>query len=673
MRRTGHDTALESRPPSLVARFAIVTALCLGAGAATILFFTRQLDLRQAEKHAAESAASYATGLLSRDLRPGDLGSRTTPARRAALDKLLAPRMRADGTVRLALARPDGVITYSTERGEIGRSVTELARFREAAGGTITSRTQSIQASAGSRTKVLRSFVPVTVDGQPGVARIDKDYGPIASAARESFLPVAGILEAVLVVIYALLLPVLIRASRRIQRQMEHIHHQASYDQLTGLPNRRLFLERLDAELGSADARPVVVMLIDVDRFGQVNDTLGHDSGDRFLQELGRRLLDTVGHGAFLARFEGDEFGILQPGGSLEDARDLAGWIRADLAEPLLVDDIPLDGDVSIGIALHPEHGADTTTLLRHADVALRLAKESHTSVRVYEEGMSVVDRDQLALLPELRRAIHERELFLDYQPKANLQTGTINGAEALVRWQHPERGRLLPAAFVPYTETTGLGRDLSRYVLETAIRDLSMLAELGLQIPIAVNLSALDLLDTSLPRDLDVLLERQGVSPHLLELEITETAVMTDHARARTVIGELGKVGTRLAVDDFGTGYSSLSYLTSLPVDTIKIDMSFVQRMLDHESDAAIVRSVVELGHSLGLNVVAEGVETKELWQALQEIGCDTAQGFYFAEPRSLDTLLARLLSTQAVAEPRRDNVLKAEFGANGSSVRAV
>jgi diguanylate cyclase (GGDEF)-like protein len=657
-----------NRPPNLVVRFAVITALCLAVGGATILAFTRHLDLEQAEKHAAQGAQVYATGLLSRDLRADDVRERVSGARRAELDRLLETQMQTDGTLRVALTRSDGLITYSTDHQEIGQPAVELDRIVEALSGTITSRTESIvDPQTGARTKVLRSFVPITLgESERGVARIDLDYGPIAAAAREAFLPVAGILEGVLLVLYVLMLPVLIRASRRIRRQMEHIQQQANYDDLTGLPNRRLFLERLDATLAEADGRSVAVLMLDVDRFGHINDTLGHQCGDRFLQELAGRLADRANGEIVVARIGGDEFGITLPDATARDATAFAALLRSDLVDPILVDEIPLDADLSVGIAAYPGDGQDATTLVRRADVALRLAEESHTSIRVYEEGQDTIDREQLALLPELRGALTERELVIHYQLKADLRTGAINGAEALVRWQHPERGLLPPGAFIPYAEATGLGRDLSRYVVEVVSDDLAVLCELGLRIPIAVNLSALDLLDTSLPRDVMTLLQAKAIDPQLLELEITETAVMTDHARARAVLGELGELGTRLAIDDFGTGYSSLSYLTSLPIDTIKIDMSFVRGMLDSASDAAIVHSVIQLGHSLGLNVVAEGVETRELWDALKTLDCDTAQGFYFAEPRPLDDLMARLLSTQAVPEPRRDNVLKAQFGAD-------
>ncbi len=655
-----------SRPPRLVARFAVLTALCLGAGAAAILAFTRHVDIEQAEKHAARAAQAYASGLLSRDLRAGDARARVGDARRAELDRLLRPQLRPDDTLSIALTGADGTITYSTEQAEIGRRAVDVDRVGEALSGTITSETATIvDPRTGSQSKVLRSFVPLDLDGQQAVARIDQDYAPIARSAREAFLPVAGILEAVLILLYVLLLPVLIRASRRIRRQMDQLQRQADFDELTGLPNRRFFGERLEAALATAGhGVPVAVLLLDVDRFGQVNDTLGHEAGDEFLAALSRRLEALLAvEGVEVARVGGDEFAFVVPGADAADATALAMRLRSGLEEPIVVDRIPLDADLSVGIAVHPDDGLDGTSLVRRADVALRRAKDSHTSVRVYEAGQDTVDREQLALLPELRQGLRERELVVHYQLKADLHTGSITGAEALVRWHHPQLGLLPPAAFIPYAETTGLGRDLSRYVVGVVIDDLAMLAGLGLRIPIAVNLSALDLLDSTLPRDVMTMLEAKRIDPHLLELEITETAVMTDHARARAVLGQLGELGMRLAVDDFGTGYSSLSYLTSLPIDTIKIDMSFVQGMIDNESDAAIVRSVIELGRSLGLEVVAEGVETRELWHALLELGCDTAQGFYFAEPRPLDDLLARLLSTQAVPLPRRANVLKSKF----------
>ena len=655
------DVPDTSRPPRLVARFAVLSALCLALGATTILLFIRHLDVQQAERHAAAGAQAYATGLLTRDVRRTDLRPGVPAGRRSELDRLLGGQLRPDGMLRIALLRADGTITYSTERAEIGRRGAGSGGLREALQGTITSRTESVPDPRGrGRTKVLRSYVPLELGGnERAVARIDQDYGPIAADAREAFLPVAGILEAVLLALYALLLPVLMRASRRIRRQMERIDRQARFDDLTGLPNRRLFLERVEAAVADSGGRPVSVLILDVDRFGQVNDTLGHEAGDRFLVGLGHRLGAAAGD-ALLARIGGDELGVVAAGVGDEDATALAARLRAALEEPLLIDGIPLDADLSVGIAVHPQHGEDAATLVRHADVALRFAQASHTCIRTYEESQDGIDREQLALLPELRRAIKERELVLHYQLKADLRTGAINGAEALLRWQHPSRGLLPPGAFLPYAEATGIGRDLSRYVVERVIDDLAMLSDLGLRIPIGLNLSPLDLLDSTLPRDVTTLLSSGRIDPELLELEITETAVMAEHERVRGTLGELAALGARLAIDDFGTGYSSLSYLSTLPIDTIKIDLSFVQRMLESPGDAAIVRSVVDLGHNLGLTVVAEGVETKELWDALRALGCDTAQGFYFAMPRPLDDLLARLLSTQAEPAPRRSDPIE-------------
>jgi predicted signal transduction protein with EAL and GGDEF domain len=321
------------------------------------------------------------------------------------------------------------------------------------------------------------------------------------------------------------------------------------------------------------------------------------------------------------------------------------------------VRDFPLEITMSIGVATFPDHGEDADTVLRHADVAMYQAKETRAGTAAYDPEQDLNDEARLTLAGELRRAIQNEELVLQYQPKAELTSGRIVGAEALVRWQHPERGFIPPNEFIPIAERTGLIKQLTRYVLAEALRQCGEWRMSGLDLHVAVNLTIPDLLDLELPEVIQSLLEENDVRPDQLELEITETTILADPFRVRQVLERLNEMGLRLAIDDFGTGYSSLAYLKRLPVHTIKIDRSFVMDMCDNASDATIVRSTIDLGRNLGLEVVAEGVETQDAWDALRAQGCTLAQGYLISRPvpagELLDLLADRAATELTVAQP--------------------
>jgi diguanylate cyclase (GGDEF)-like protein len=479
---------------------------------------------------------------------------------------------------------------------------------------------------------------------------LHQDYGPIARAANAAFLPVAGIFEAVLLLLFVALAPILRRVTQRIRRQMDEIEHRAHYDELTGLPNRTLYRSLVEQAVNGG--APAAVLLLDVDRFKEVNDALGHERGDLLLQELGARL-HRVCEGEVVARLGGDEFAILLAG-SAEEASALAARIHAALEEPFDLNGFALEIAASIGVAASPEHGADVDTLVQHADVAMYVAKGAHAGTSTYDPEQDTNDAARLALAGELRRALDDDELVVHYQPKADLGTGEISGVEALVRWEHPSRGFIPPDEFIPIAERTGLIKTLSRYVLAAALRERSRWAAAGHDLHVAVNLTIPDLLDQDLPDRIAALLDETGVSPDDLELEITESTILADPLRVRQNLDRLNELGLSLAIDDFGTGYSSLAYLKRLPVSTIKIDRSFVMDMLESDSDAAIVRSTIELGRNLGLRVVAEGVETEEAWNALREHGCTLAQGYLIGKPMPAEELGA-LLEAQPRARRRR------------------
>jgi diguanylate cyclase (GGDEF)-like protein len=645
------------RPPRLVLRFALLSALCLGIGAAAILLFTRHLHTVQAERAAAHQAELVAETILSEELRASDFSRPVAGRRLRQLDRLFGRKALLHGTVLVTLSRRDQLVTYSTDHALIGRRAVDAARTKEVLDGTLTSDVTSIpDTQTGDRLKVLRSLVPLAKDGRRGVVGIYQDYSPIQSAAQAAFLPVAGILEVVLVLLYVMLIPILVRVSRRLRRYVEKIHHQAFHDDLTELPNRLHFREHISLLIGagaSGDAAShLAVLLLDLDRFKEINDSLGHQSGDDLLKDLAVRLREVTGEDVMLARLGGDEFGIVAPGLDPDEATRLAERVRSALDAPFVVRNVPLVIEASIGISLYPEHGADVDTLIQRADVAMYEAKDKRLGVALYSETLDMGTADELALMSELRKALEREEILIHYQPQIDVKSGAVAGMEALVRWQHPGRGLLQPGAFIPLVERTGLSTALSEYVLAKVIAQLRDWRDAGVELDVtmAVNLTMFDLLDTSLPEKVDQLLQEAGVEPHRLELEITERVIMADPVRVRDVVERLKATGVRLAIDDFGTGYSSLSYLKTLPIDVIKIDRSFVIAMAEDDSDCAIVRSTIDLAHNLGLSVVAEGVETQETLDELARYGCDMAQGFHIARPRAADELW---LDGAALSEP--------------------
>jgi diguanylate cyclase (GGDEF)-like protein len=377
--------------------------------------------------------------------------------------------------------------------------------------------------------------------------------------------------------------------------------------------------------------RPAALLLIDLDRFKEVNDTLGHDHGDELLVEVAARLRDTLRRDDTLARLGGDEFAVLLadvPDRSA--AAELAGRLRDALRRPFALRGVAVELEASIGAALCPDHGSDVNALVQRADVAMYEAKRGRAGVSVYSPERDPYSPDRLGLLAELRRALTGGELVLHYQPKVSVPDGRVTGVEALIRWEHPERGLLGPGEFVPLAERTGAITDLTRWVVDTALAQCRRWSDAGLDLPVAINLAAANVVDLTVPDMIAAALERHGVTGSMLECEISEDTVMADPVRAMEVLGRLRAMGLRLSLDDFGTGHSSLAYLKELPLDEVKIDRSFVSGMTADGNDAVIVRSTIDLARNLGLDVVAEGVEDEETLVELGVLRCDTAQGFH-------------------------------------------
>jgi diguanylate cyclase (GGDEF)-like protein/PAS domain S-box-containing protein len=416
-------------------------------------------------------------------------------------------------------------------------------------------------------------------------------------------------------------------------------HHLATHDALTALPNRELFKERLTQAL-SAD-EPCAVLLLDLDRFKEINDTLGHHYGDELLQHLAGALRRRLGDGHLLARLGGDEFAVLsRPAPDRRSCTGIVSRIQEALSEPFVVDGLPLRAEASIGIARFPDDGDSADLLLQHADIALYQAKRASSGHTFYRADNNEHSAARLQLLGELPDAIERHELIVHYQPKLDLRTGRVERVEALVRWQHPTRGLLPPGEFVEAAEQTALIGPLTFYVAEQALKQARLWQERGHALDVAVNLSTRSLADSQLTGKLDDLLSRYSDVRDRLLLEITESALVDDPEHARTTLEELRDLGIPLALDDFGSGYTSLAFLASYPLSQVKIDRAFIQDLDENPQHQAIVRASINLAHELNLQVVAEGVETRASERRLRQLGCDLAQGFYYTKPLPAEEL---------------------------------
>jgi diguanylate cyclase (GGDEF)-like protein len=430
---------------------------------------------------------------------------------------------------------------------------------------------------------------------------------------------------------------------------------QARTDELTGLANRRHFIEHLDDRLAGRAGGELAVAFVDLDRFKEVNDSFGHDVGDSLLRMVGERLDASIDRPVMLARLGGDEFGLVMPGMGTAEASTVVESVLRTLREPFALREVDLHVDASIGIAVCPDDGEDRSTLLRRADVAMYTAKTGHGGP-VFATGLDDQAKARLTMLEELRAGLGRDELVLHYQPKVTVaDPPRVSGVEALVRWQHPERGLVYPDTFLYTAESADLMGRITALVLELAARQARDWHAEGLTVSVAVNLSVSDLRSPALPQQVADLLHRYGLPTTALELEVTESVLMTDAEQALSVLGALREMGVRLAVDDYGTGYSSLAYLQKLPVDDLKLDRSFVSRCATDERSAAIVQSTVQLAHSLGMRIIAEGMENGEIFARLQEYGCDLAQGYGILRPQDPRVVTSWLRSQITGDVPRR------------------
>jgi diguanylate cyclase (GGDEF)-like protein len=579
------------------------------------------------------------------DLRDGLPSTVDLALRRIATNAI------ADGTLeRMRLRDLDGRIIFSDDAlGEGTLDADEEAL--EAAQGTVeahVTRLNGDSAATGNASElVVEVYRPLTggpVGTRVGVLEIYLPYEPIRAEIARGLPALYRDLAVGLTGLYLVLAGLSYVTTSRVRQQARNNAYLAEHDQLTGLLNRRMFEEHV-ARIGTRHNRHAAVAVLDLDRFKEVNDTIGHHGGDEMIVRLGARLLAGLGPDSVVARLGGDEFGVILLGVLDEDeARSALTSLRTLVSEPLTIAGVPLNTEVSIGYVLSPQDG-EGAELLQRADIAMYSAKAAHTGVVRYDVRHDHYDGDRLALVGELRGALQADELVLHYQPTLHLHDDEVRTVEALVRWNHPRHGLLYPDAFLPAAEQTSLIDTLTDWVLAAALAQLGRWDALGSSVDVAVNVSARNLTSPGFTERVLAAVTASGLPPSRLLLEVTETALFTDVERAMTELRRLNAAGIRISLDDFGQGQTSLSYLAQLPLTELKIDRAFVSSMLTDPSNGAIVRSVIELAHNLGILVVAEGVEDPSTLDALRGLRCDVAQGYVLARPMPAAALPAWLI----------------------------
>ncbi|MFA9444061.1 putative bifunctional diguanylate cyclase/phosphodiesterase [Egicoccus sp. AB-alg6-2] len=642
--------------PSLLAKYGL-TSLLLFVALGSVLGHVLQASAQGRILDSALREAQVVARLgVQNSLTPEEVTNGLTPSRVDALERAFVVSLSALDTVEVRIWNRDGRIVFASERDTIGSAPAPSTGLRQALDGeavaVITEVADSPNPFLRRHGVVLEAFTPLRFGSGPGipaegVIAVTLPYGPVAEAIQSDTWRLLGVLAIALAVLWGVLFRLVFSASAALREQSEQNEHQAMHDGLTGLPNRSLFADRLDHAVAHAErtGERLGVILMDLDRFKEVNDTLGHHHGDVLLTKVAERLHDTLRTGDTVARLGGDEFAFLLPDVGEEVAIDIvATKIRDALERPFDILGLPLEIGASLGVAVYPDHASTGIALVQKADVAMYTAKREHRGHAVYDAADDGNSRDRLALAGELREAIDRGELVVHYQPKVCLRTRRMTDAEALVRWDHPVHGRMAPDVFIPVAERSDLIAALTEYVLDVALRDCRRWNDLGTPAGVAVNLSVRNLRGGDLVDTVAELLARHEVPAAWLTLEITETMIATNPVRARDAVLALRALGVRLSIDDFGTGYSSLALLRSMPVSELKIDRSFVADLRTSNDAEAIVGFSNELGHRLDLVVVAEGVEDEATAEALARLGCDLAQGYWFARPLPVEVLLEHL-----------------------------
>jgi diguanylate cyclase len=576
-------------------------------------------------------------------LTGADLDQQLTAAERQRLQNATDLAIFNGSVKRLCLRGFRGRVVFSDNGSTAGALPTSHHAFRAAVvGRTDVAIVQDPDSASGQVIRVLQPVVAKATGQATGVLELYLPYATIAKHVQAQMRRTYWRLAAGLTALYAVLALIAWSTTRRLRRHATQHQHEALHDALTGLPNRKWFRERAEdaVERGQRGA----IVLVDLDRFKDVNDTLGHHAGDELLRVVAQRLSASLRTDDTVARLGGDEFGMILPGIlDAAHALELLARVREELAAPIVLDEIPLSIEASFGVALYPAHGNTVELLLQHADAAMYQGKRGTSGIVVYESATATHPTQWLIVQGELRRALEHHELVLHYQPKVELATGQVCGVEALVRWDHPQRGLLPPAEFLPAVEQSSLIDPLTTWVLRRALTDHASWTALGLPWPVAVNVSARNLEVEAFPESVAELLTEFGVPANQLNLEITETALAADAVAAARAVAVLAGQGIAISIDDFGEGYTSLSQLRTLPIAELKIHQSFVIDLERDERDRAIVRSLIGLADGLGCRVTAEGVETADAASWLAAAGCECAQGYLFAKPLPYDELINR------------------------------
>ena len=571
------------------------------------------------------------------------------------MQTLVSKAVRQHDILRLRLRDLSGNVVYSDDGSGFKERPEDEAL--EAAHGDVVAALTRLNADSNDTGKIgpeaVEIYQPLLAgnsERRVGVLELYLPYAPIGADVTAGLHSLYRDLILGLVALYAALSAIWFSVTRRLRVQLKRNTYLAEHDSLTDLPNRAIFLRRAEAAVASSceSGQPTAIAIVDLDRFKEVNDTLGHLNGDRLLTELARRLSTFMRPKDCVARLGGDEFGIILR--DVTDAAEVLWRVRTVIQHEISISGLPLTVDSSVGFVVTPDDGSDVDELLQHADVAMYVAKEQHGGVVRYSPDQIRFHPKDLALVGQLRQPIETDQLVLHYQPKASLATGRVESVEALVRWRHPTLGLLPPDSFIPLVEQTDLINKLTEWVLRRALSDLGRFSpEMG-HVRMAVNVSARNLGHPGFADSVIRELKATGTSPDRLVIEITETALLADPAGAAAVLRKIDAFGVSVSIDDFGSGQTSLGYLSTLPIHELKIDRSFIGDMLVNPAHAAIVRSIVDLGHNLHFHVVGEGVESNETWERLRDSGCDSAQGYLIARPmpwEELNPWFARAVSS--------------------------
>ncbi len=601
--------------------------------------------------HALDQGRAQAAVIEQMAIAPAIGGADLTRGlSRAERDRLSAATDLAifhGSVVRLRLLAFDGTVSFSDNGSVLGTVPTADPAFRAAAAGRVSARVTDPDTDAA----LIRVLQPVVAEsnGQAiGVLEVSLPYDEVAAAVDQDTRGAVRRLAVGLVGLYAVLALISWWTTRALRRHAADHEYQALHDPLTGLGNRELFRRVAETALARSRAggEGGALVLVDLDHFKEVNDTLGHHAGDELLTLVAQRLEGSLRTDDTVARLGGDEFGLVLPGGGdRAETVALLARVRRELGEEVTLGDATLSVEASFGVCFYPDDADSVEDLLQHADAAMYQGKHGPTGVVVYEPGSSLPAVDALVLQRQLRLALDRDELVLHYQPKIDLGTGGVTGVEALVRWQHPERGLLPPGAFLGVAERSELIEPLTAWVLSRALEDYARWTAQGHDWTVAVNVSARNLSSLDFADRVAALLAETSVPPGRLHLEVTETALAFDAATARSVVAALAALGIPVSLDDFGTGFTALSQLRSLALSEVKIDRLFLADLFASEQDRAIVRSVIDLSHTLGFTVTAEGVESQEVADWLTEAGCDEGQGFLWRRPCPWTDLAAGLV----------------------------